>query len=136
MDVYTLVAAKPKLKKADPSTRTECRSTGIARGVPTVVKCQNVTMAQFAEALNHQEPVVSSRRRVVDSTAIEGSWDLTLSYRIVPARNAAPGEAADPAGGLSLFDAIEQQLGLKLEEAKRSMPTFVIDKIEETPTEN
>jgi uncharacterized protein (TIGR03435 family) len=39
-------------------------------------------------------------------------------------------------GGMSLFDAIEQQLGLKLEGAKRSMPVFVIDKIEETPTEN
>jgi uncharacterized protein (TIGR03435 family) len=136
VDVYTLVAAKPKLKTADPSTRTECRSNGIARGLPTVVKCQNVTIAQFAEALNHQEPVVSSRRRVVDSTSIEGSWDFTFSYRIVPARNAAPGEAADPAEGVSLFDAIEQQLGLKLEGAKGSMPVFVIDKVQETPTEN
>ena len=42
-------------------------------------------MAQFAEELNHQQPVVSSRR-VVDSTSIEGSWDLTFSYRIVPSR--------------------------------------------------
>jgi uncharacterized protein (TIGR03435 family) len=54
----------------------------------------------------------------------------------VPARNAAPGEAADPAEGVSLFDAIEQQLGLKLEGAKGSMPVFVIDKVQETPTEN
>ena len=94
-------------------------------------------MAQFAEELNHQQPLVASRRSVVDSTSIEGSWDLTLSYRIgiVPATG-APGEAADPAGGISLFDAIEQQLGLKLEGAKRSMPVFVIDKIEETPIEN
>jgi uncharacterized protein (TIGR03435 family) len=136
VDAYTLVASKPKLKKADPSSRTECRSNGMAPGVPTVVKCQNVTMAQFAEELNHQQPVVASHRRVVDSTSIEGSWDLTFSYRIVPARNADPVEAADPAGGLSLFDAIEQQLGLKLEGAKRNLPVFVIDSIEETPTEN
>ena len=29
VDVYTLVGAKPKLKKADASTRTECRSNGV-----------------------------------------------------------------------------------------------------------
>jgi len=29
-----------------------------------------------------------------------------------------------------------EKLGLKLEEARRNMPVFVIDKIEETPTEN
>jgi uncharacterized protein (TIGR03435 family) len=136
VDVYTLVAVKPKLKKTDPSSRTGCRSNGIIPGVPTVVKCQHVTVAQFAEELNHQQPIVASRHLVVDSTSIEGSWDFTFSYRVVPPRNAAPGEAADPAGGVSLFDAIEQQLGLKLEGAKRSMPVFVIDKIEETPTEN
>jgi uncharacterized protein (TIGR03435 family) len=136
VDVYTLVAVKPKLKKSDPSSRTGCRSNGIIPGVPTVVKCQHVTMAQFAEELNHQQPIVASRRLVVDSTSIEESWDFTFSYRVVPPRNAAPGEAADPEGGVSLFDAIEQQLGLKLEGAKRSMPVFVIDKIEETPTEN
>ena len=82
VDVYTLVAAKPKLKKADPSTRTECRSNGIATGIPTIVKCQNVTMAQFAEELNHQEPVVASRRRVVDSSGIEGSWDQHLHIEL------------------------------------------------------
>jgi len=135
VDVYTLVAAKPKLKKADLSSRTGCRSNGVTIGAPTIIKCQNVTRAQFAEELNHQ-PIVSSGRRVVDSTSIEGSWDLTLSYGIVPGRGGAPGEAADPAGGVSIFDAMEQQLGLKLEGAKRNMPVFVIDKIEETPTEN
>jgi uncharacterized protein (TIGR03435 family) len=93
-------------------------------------------MAQFVEELNHQQPIVASGRRVVDSTSIEGSWDFTFSYRIVPGRAGAPGEAADPVGGVSLFDALDQQLGLKLEGAKRNMPVFVIDKIEETPTEN
>jgi uncharacterized protein (TIGR03435 family) len=42
----------------------------------------------------------------------------------------APG-ASDPLGGTSLFDALEKQVGLKLEPEKRSYPVFVIDHIEE-----
>jgi len=44
--------------------------------------------------------------------------------------------AFDPTGGLSFFDAIEKQLGLKLEKQKRPMPIIVIDHIEQTPIEN
>jgi uncharacterized protein (TIGR03435 family) len=35
-----------------------------------------------------------------------------------------------------LFDAVEKQLGLKLEVRKRTLPVFVIDHIEEKPTDN
>jgi uncharacterized protein (TIGR03435 family) len=138
VDAYTLVAAKPKLTKADPSSRSECRSSGVLVGIPTVVTCRNVTMAQFAEELNHHSVIVASHRRVVDASGIQGAWDLTLTYRVRPGGGAvaADGVAPDPGGGVSLFDAIEQQLGLKLEEARRRMPVFVIDHVEETPTEN
>jgi uncharacterized protein (TIGR03435 family) len=44
--------------------------------------------------------------------------------------------AADPNGAISFFDAVDKQLGLKLEKEKRSLPVLVIDHIDETPTEN
>ena len=93
-------------------------------------------MAQSAEELNHQQPIVASGRSVVDSTSIEGSWDFTFSYRIVPGRAGASGEAADPAGDVSLLMRLISSWGLKLERAKRNMPVFVLDSIEQTPTEN
>ena len=37
---------------------------------------------------------------------------------------------------ISLFDALNKQLGLKLEMQKRPMPVIVIDHIEEKPTDN
>jgi uncharacterized protein (TIGR03435 family) len=37
---------------------------------------------------------------------------------------------------VSLFDAVEKQLGLKLEKHQRPEPTFVIDHIEEKPADN
>ncbi len=49
---------------------------------------------------------------------------------------AASGTASEPNGALSFFDAVNKQLGLKLEKEKRPVPVLVIDHIEEKPTEN
>jgi uncharacterized protein (TIGR03435 family) len=136
VDVYTLVAVKPKLKTADPSTRAGCKATGLVPGASSAITCQNVTLAEFVDVLNRQISVIAAGRRVIDETGIQGTWDVTLTYRVIPVAAAAPGVAADPAGDLSPFDAIERQLGLKLQEAKRAVPMFVIDHIEENPTEN
>jgi len=89
---------------------------------------------------------------VLDSTGIKGSWDFTLSFSSVgQTRAAAAGggsasadgsssagasTASDPTGALTLFDAVNRQLGLKLEKQKRPVPVLVIDHIEEKPTEN
>ena len=44
--------------------------------------------------------------------------------------------ASEPTGALTLFEAVDKQLGLKLAMHKRSMPVIVIDHIEQKPTEN
>ena len=53
-----------------------------------------------------------------------------------PAAAGAAPSAADPNGGLTLFEAIEKQLGLKLELQKRTEKIIVIDHLEQKPTEN
>ena len=157
VDAYTLVAVKPKLKKAaDPRARTGCKTangTGIivlagATIANRQLTCQNITMPQFADQLQILAGTYVSYP-VVDATSLEGAWDFTLSYAAIPpARLAglrganlfgggpdAPG-ASEPVGGTTLFDAVEKQLGLKLEMQKRPYPVFVIDHIEEKPTDN
>jgi uncharacterized protein (TIGR03435 family) len=162
VDAHTLVAVKPRLKRADPSTRTGCKSSentsfvlNLSAGMPArAFTCQNITMAQFADQLRMIAGSYISHP-VVDATGLEGAWDFTLSFSpIAPqqlqglmagARGAAPTGAAgagditasDPiGGGATLFEAVEKQLGLKLEVRKRTLPVFVIDHIEEKPTEN
>jgi uncharacterized protein (TIGR03435 family) len=82
----------------------------------------------------------------LDATGIEGGWDFTLTFdpnaafrmnRPVeaPAANGVP-MASDPSGAITIFEAVEKQLGLKLEMRKRSMPVIVIDHIEQKPTDN
>jgi len=149
VSAYSLVAAKPKLKKADAASRTFCKPAVPPAGAPAgsrLLNCRNVTMAQFADRLQY----IASELNwpVLDATGIEGNWDFSLMYSrsIVLANPAGRGgesgpasgaaAATDPNGGITLFEALEKQLGLKLEKQKRPMPIIVIDRIEQKPTEN
>jgi uncharacterized protein (TIGR03435 family) len=150
VSAYSLVSAKPKMKKADPSSRTSCKNSNAPAGAPPgsqVLTCQNITMAQFVDRLQNMAQELSWP--VLDATGIEGGWDFTLMF----SRNAgmmmgggrggeagraeaAMPSASEPTGALTLFEAVEKQLGLKLEIRKRSMPVIVIDHMEQKPTEN
>jgi uncharacterized protein (TIGR03435 family) len=160
MDAYTLVADKPKLKRADlsnrPANRTGCKTARAPRvpdgpPPPMIATCQNITMAQFAEQLQTIAPVYLYYP-VLDASGIEGSWDISLSFSPAPPNlaggggaggggggkggGAAAGVSSDPSGAVSLFEAMEKQLGLKLEKHQRPEPVLVIDHIEEKPTDN
>jgi len=159
VNAYVLTAVKPKLQKADPSNRTKCIEGPGPDGkdprkanpqIGRLLSCQNMTVAEFAALL----PNLAGgyvRSMVKDSTGLEGAWDFTLNFSgaalvngmVAPrgsdASQAGPGAgpvASEPSGGLSLFDAIGKQLGLKLELQKRPMPVLVIDHMEQKPTDN
>jgi uncharacterized protein (TIGR03435 family) len=152
MTAYTLTAPKPKLKKADPATRarwTDSNSPIVLNGsnVPSrTIKFQNMNMTQLAEKLQYLAAAYI-HAPVIDGTELEGSYDFTLSFSpIAPAQLAtlmirspdgggATG-AADPIGGVSIFEAVEKQLGLKLVEQKRPVRVLVIDHVEEKPSDN
>jgi uncharacterized protein (TIGR03435 family) len=109
-----------------------------------------MTVAQFAALL----PNIAGgyiRTPVLDETGLEGAWDFTLYFSPAGMVNGfgfggrggdaggMPGggnAASDPTGGMSLFDAVNKQLGLKLEMQKRPMPVLVIDHVEQKPVDN
>jgi uncharacterized protein (TIGR03435 family) len=147
MDASTLVAVKPKLTKADAAGRTGCARQN-EPGSPTRIVCRNITMAQFAEQMLGLYP--AARYPVVDSTRLEGAWDFTLEFNPLAnigqlltqarARAGGPGaadaEPSEPSGGpANIAEAMEKQIGLKLETHKRPVPVLVIDHIEEKPVD-
>jgi len=71
---------------------------------------------------------------VADMTGIKGVFDLTLEWSPdeVQSPVKAGGEAAEPAApaGPSIFTALQEQLGLKLETQKTPVEMIVIDRIE------
>jgi uncharacterized protein (TIGR03435 family) len=151
---YTLLSDKPKLAKADPANRT-----GFKEGPPPdqkdtrnalinrMVTVRNMSMAQFAEDMQRFANGYI-RVPVEDKTGLEGAYDFTLMFSGINLLNAGRGrggdagpaaggaDALDPSGALSLFDAVNKQLGLKLEMRKRPMPVLVIDSIQEKPADN
>ena len=93
-------------------------------------------MAQLAEDLPAFGALYVSHP-VIDGTGLEGGWDFTLSWS--PPHLAHAGETAvpnDPNGGLTIVEALEKQLGLKLETKKHLMDVLLIDRVERAPTDN
>ncbi len=85
-------------------------------------------------------------RIVINKTGIQGKYDFEMEFtpdETTAGMNSLRGPGgvpaipipADPTGGLSVFTAIQQQLGLKLESAKGPREFFVIDSVEK-PTGN
>ena len=81
---YTLVAVKPKMRKADPANPTRWHEGPGPDGkdpritnpmLSRLVTFQNMTTAQFAEVI----PLIGSgiySGPVLDSTGLDGGWDL------------------------------------------------------------
>ena len=153
--VFALLADSPKMKKASDSEHPSCAEGPAARRRnPRIdnplrnrlISCQNMTMTQFALEL-HRLASGFIPAPVIDSTGLAGGYDFSLSFSRanvlrVPASAPSTGNlaasgdsgAADPGSGglpaISLFDALQKQLGLKLEKRdKVDMLTLVIDHV-------
>jgi uncharacterized protein (TIGR03435 family) len=151
---YVLVAVKPKLKPADPTDRPGCKEGPGADGKdPRTVNsaagrlfsCLNMTLAEFAAELPNRAGGYFGQvpGGVVDATKIEGKYDITLNFSAAGMvsggggrSGGTAGEAVDPGGAISLQEAIEKQLGLKLEPQKNPGMVLVVDDVEEKPTDN
>ena len=88
----------------------------------------SVSIAQFADRLARQVG-----RPVVDFTGLTGQFDLTLDWQPEAVQPEEQGTASDRP---SLFSALQEQLGLKLEPRKISLDVLVVDAAERVPTEN
>lgn len=154
---FVLTAVKPKMKKADPANRTGYHEGPGADGkdprianpaAGRLVTSENMTMKQFAQNLPMMAGGYIQGATVYDETGIEGAFDFTLNFSgagmVGGGRGGRGGEpaagglveAAEPNGAISLYEAIEKQLGLKLEKTKRPAQVLVIDHIEPKPIEN
>ncbi len=75
-------------------------------------------------------------RPVVDRTGLKGFYDFTLTFVPDPSGRTGPnGEPVASFEGSNLAEALREQLGLKLENAKSPVQVFIIDRVEK-PSEN
>jgi len=119
--VYTLVAAngRPKLKESAEGKNFVRAARGSIIGQSVGLR---VLVLNLSNALD---------RQVIDKTGLTGSYDFELKWApdIVSSGPDGPPPPSDT-DGPSLFTALSDQLGLKLESAKGPVQVWVIDGVQ------
>ena len=139
MPAYALVNVKadgtlgPQMRRSEIDCEAEAarafaaKRGGAPPGQKPIVRCRISTNAgrivgtgtTISELMRRLSPPLG--RPVVDRTGLSGSFDLELQW--------SPDQTADAAGP-SLFTAIQEQLGLKLESQRAPVEVLVIDRLE------
>lgn len=150
MPAYALTAAKANgLKEAAGDGNTGCNfnmqntppppppSQGGGRPIiqlPVIqFSCKSMSMAAFATTLPGLAGAGQyfTNKPVSDQTGLKGDWDFNFKFTPkVPAGIQVTGES------IPLFDALEKQLGLKLQESTLQLPVVVVDSVNEQSTED
>ena len=95
------------------------------------IAAEGYTLAQLAFKLAEV-----LKQPVLDATGVAGKFDLKLEWTPddlqakPPSADQRPGGALESGGGLSIFAALQEQLGLKLESSKVPADVLVIDSAE------
>ena len=120
MPVYELVVAHGGLKIKLSQDELKANSWNInGANSEKILTGKGSNMADLAAALSDE-----AGRDVVDKTGLSGHADITLKWS---------DEVALEQGGpnvISIFTAVEEQLGLKLQPAKGPVDTLVIDHVD------
>jgi uncharacterized protein (TIGR03435 family) len=95
-----------------------------------MVECHNMTAAEIADNLHQMAGGGYFDHDLIDDTKLSGSFDFKLEWT-APVALVAKG-----ADGISIFDAVDKQLGLKLELKDVPMPALVIESVNRKPTAN
>jgi uncharacterized protein (TIGR03435 family) len=134
VNVYTLVVGKggPKLKDVkldEANTNRGVRFRGLGRiaGVMASMPQLAVLLSDF-----RMNGVSILDRPVLDRTGLTGVYDFTLEWSAE--EQSSDRTAVNPSAS-SIFTAVQEQLGLKLEAQKAPVEFFIIDQVAK-PTEN
>lgn len=127
LPMYSLVVAKGGLKI---HAVDESGERGRTVGGPGRLEANKITMQKFADLIARQAGLP-----VTNATGLQGVFDFTLEWSPSAGMRIDSG-APSTSEGASIFTAIQEQLGLKLESGKGPVEVLVIDKIEKVPTAN
>jgi uncharacterized protein (TIGR03435 family) len=122
LSVYALTVAKggPKMTLNTSNPNGLQHATNSQNGGQKSIEEENITMDGFAVGL-----LFNVDRPVLNETGLTGRYDLKLKWTFDEQKAPTDGSAAP-----SLFTAIQEQMGLRLEQVKRMTDVMVIDKVE------
>jgi uncharacterized protein (TIGR03435 family) len=134
---WPTVASSGAKMKATPSGTSdgachEALPAGQQAGaVPLLIlNCTNRSMADLAETLTKDRGGMYLQDPVVDKSDLKGGYDFELKYTPMWMLSRANG------AGVTIFNAMRDQLGLKLELKTAPEPGLVVDGVNQMPTPN
>jgi len=134
MPAYVLKVEKdkPRLKPAESTEDSRCDLQPRAPGGPPqfAFSCHNQTMEQLSRLLRDTRGggYLNELEPVVDGTGLKGGFDFDIKWTPSGARAQAGADA------VSIFDALDSQLGLKLALETAPRPVLVVDRVDEKPS--
>ncbi len=129
--VYALVADKKGPKLQEAAADSQVKSTCNREGTQLTCRNQKLTMADLAQNLPRWVGRDWFGLPIVDQTGLHGVYDFSLTWTLT---NNADESVEPPA--VSLFEALQDQLGVKLEQRKVPVDRIVVDHIERVPIDN
>ncbi len=145
---YDLVVAKngPKFKASAPAGSPAGPSALQKNGCPALPAGQGLTVnnGQYVLHIPDWSMAVFStqlayllRAHVTDATGLTDKYDIAMCWAPEDTRDAAgPGTPAAPDSGPTLQQALQDQLGLRLESKRGPVEFIVVEHAEKLPTEN
>jgi uncharacterized protein (TIGR03435 family) len=121
MSVYILSVGKDGSKLKPPASESGSTNTNVSNAKTNVVG-KGAPVGTLAQIIGQQ-----LRRPVIDKTNLTGVFDFQLNW----VNSNAPTDEVGP----SVFTALQEQAGLKLESAKAPVEVLVIDSVQK-PSEN
>lgn len=118
----TSECAAPLAALGKPNQPGDAPPCGVIRASPVRIIARGVAMSQFARNLRDLGGMTGVDRIVIDRTGLEGGHSFEVNYR--------PVETAQLDGGTdnpNVFDAVREQLGLKLTPTRAPVTVLVID---------
>jgi uncharacterized protein (TIGR03435 family) len=121
--VYALVVGKngPKFKESNPDA--DAMGLFSAKGRNMVITLPKASMSDAVDAVGN----AFLERPVVDKTGLTGTYNIRLTYT----PNTRANRESDPdLNDINVFQAVEEQLGLKLEARKEMVEMLIVDRVE------
>jgi len=127
MPVYVLSKGRGDLPIKPSATAGSPECTRSNQDSMTMETCHNMTMDDLANGFHSFAPFYIDKP-VVNLTEIKGAYDFEFRW--------TPRAQLPTAGGMTIFEAADRQLGLKLESTEHAMPIIVVDKVTRMETVN
>jgi len=136
MQIFALEVGKNGIKMKEsprgdgaPGEARCARSFAEREGATLAAVCTRMTSVDIAQQVQALAPAYFRDGPIIDLSGLKGIYDFKLEWITL-------GEANAGSPGPSMIDAVQNQLGLKLDKRKQAVEVLVIDNLDRTPTEN